>query len=572
MHSVRTPLLLLFAAILLTLSFEPFGQWYLAWAAIAPWLIVVTNSRNARRAMLCGFSGGVAFFAMNLWWLWTASVPGLIVLIAYFSAYWGVAAGAIYSLRLASPADATAPPQRERTTWPPLLENAARILSIAFTWVAVEWLRCHLIEGFPWLPLGTTQTRCVVMCQVADLGGPSIVGFWVMLINGLIAAAWLRRDALRNLAPAATLVAAVLLLVLGYGAFRLTTTSTTPGPRVMVVQSNFRHLRGGVPTATPDEVVMFFLTELESAREAKDVDLAVLPEAAFPPINEEARKELTRAGVGPFLKATNARLAAMAEQSGASLLVGGNAVTGWIADGATRVGSEIRNSAYYFPAHSTGDVQRYDKIHLVPFSERVPFATGPSWLKRWGLAIAARRASQPLTAGTLDTTSPFVLVWRDVDGDELRRLHFITPICLEGVDPRVVARMMRVAQDQKTSVKLIANLSNDGWFAAQEKHQHFQSLAFRSIEHRVPLVRSSNTGISGWIDSTGRVRETVAVDTTGSATVQVELDDRETPYSRYGDLFAGVCMGFAILGATWQFWLWRRYNSRDHSNASSCKS
>jgi apolipoprotein N-acyltransferase len=565
-RSARAPLLLLSAATLLTLSFEPFGQWYLAWIALVPWLAVVADSRSARGAMLSGFSGGVLFFALNLWWLWTASVPGLVVLIAYFSLFWGAAAGAIHFLGLSPPTTADNPSVQGRDRPGSHLGHVGRILGVAVLWVVFEWLRCHLIEGCPWLPLGVTQTPCLPMCQVADLGGPSIISFWVMLINALVAVACLHRNRLRDLAPTAAVVIAVLLLTLAYGGIRLATTRTTPGPRVMMLQSNFGHLRGGAPTATPDEVVQFFLTELETRLVGQHVDLVVLPEAAFPPINEEARRELARAAVGPFLESTNARLAAIAARSNSSLLVGGNAVTGWTIDGGARVGSEIRNAAYYFPAQSAGDVQRYDKIHLVPFSESAPFARGPSWLQRWGLTIAARRATQPLTAGTLETTVPFTLTWRPSDASEQPSLRFIAPICLEAVDARVVASMMRVAHDERKPVRLIANLSNDGWFATPEKYLHFQSIVLRSIEHRAPLVRSSNTGISGWIDSTGRIRETVAVNASGAAVARIELDDRITPYSRYGDVFAGVCMALATLAAALQVRLSLRGKAPDQPN------
>jgi apolipoprotein N-acyltransferase len=549
----RTLLLLLSSAALLTLSFEPFGQWYLAWIALVPWVAVVADSPSACGAMLRGFSGGVLFFALNLWWLWTASVPGLVVLIAYFSLFWGAAAGAIYHLGLPPSAAPTGQSPQGGAKLGTHVGHVGRIGGVAVLWVAFEWLRCHLIEGCPWLPLGVTQTPCVLMCQVADLGGPSIISFWVMLINALIASIWLYRNGLRDLGPAVALVLAVLLLTFAYGGIRLATTNTTPGPRAMMLQSNFRHLRGGAPTATPQDVVQFFLTELENKLVGQHMDLVVLPEAAFPPINEEARTELARAAVGPFLGTTNTRLTTIAARLNTSLLVGGNAVTGWTTDGSSRVGSEIRNAAYYFPAESPDDVRRYDKIHLVPFSERAPFARGPEWLQRWGLAIAASRASQPLTAGDLETTAPFILTWRPADADEQQRLRFIAPICLEAVDSRVVARMMRVAHDEQQPVKLIANLSNDGWFATQEKYQHFQALVLRSIEHRAPLVRSSNTGISGWIDSTGRVRDMVAVNTADSAIARIELDDRITLYSRYGDVFVGFCMALATLGAVFQF-------------------
>ena len=109
---------------------------------------------------------------------------------------------------------------------------------------------------------------------------------------------------------------------------------------------------------------------------------------------------------------------------------------------------------------------------------------------------------------------------------------------------------MQPAAERRKPIALIANLSNDGWFATQEKHQHLQSVVFRSIEHRVPLVRSSNTGISGWIDSTGRLRDAIAANTAGAVSVRVTLDDRVTPYSQAGDAFAAACLAlttFAVL-------------------------
>ena len=565
----RAMLLLLTTATLLTLSAAPFGQWYLAWIGLAPWLVAIEKSPSARGATMRGFSGGMLFFAMNLWWLWTASIPGMVVVVVCASLYWGAAAGVIYALGLLGPAeDPEQSTQQSDSKLGARLGSIGRLLGIAVVWVAFEWLRCNIVEGFPWLPLGVTQTPIIVMCQVADLGGPSIVSYWVMLTNALVAIAWLHRDRPRSSAPAAILVGIVLTLTAIYGGIRLFSTTTRPGPRVMVIQSDFHHLPGGAPTAMPEEVMEFLLTELEARLTEEPADLAVLPEAAFPPINAEARNELARAPVGPFLESTHQRLAAIGKQHETSLLLGGNAVTGWTNDGSARIGSEIHNSAYYFPSPPTVAEKRYDKIFLVPFSERAPFANGPAWLRSVGLAIAANRAAQPLAPGELHSFEPFELTWRQAGANGKRdSLRFIAPICLEAIDPRVVSRMMRSASGERKSVELIANLSNDGWFATQEKHQHLQSLVFRSIEHRVPLVRSSNTGISGWIDSTGRIRETVPANTSGAATARVELDDRMTIYSLHGDVFAGVCMGLVTLGAAAQFRLSLREDRDGRSKA-----
>jgi apolipoprotein N-acyltransferase len=73
--------------------------------------------------------------------------------------------------------------------------------------------------------------------------------------------------------------------------------------------------------------------------------------------------------------------------------------------------------------------------------------------------------------------------------------------------------------------------------------QHLQLAAFRCIENRVPVARSVNTGVSGFIDSVGRVHDTLAVHTTGTRTASLELDHRVAPYTHLGDVFAWLCLG-----------------------------
>lgn len=547
-------LLLLSSATLLTLAAAPFGQFYLAWIALAPWLIAVADAPTVRGATLRGAVAGVLYFTMNVWWLWTASIPGTIVLVMYFSLYWGTAAALIRALGLLRPIvrlddDGAFDENPGPATLAGRIGPAGCVVGVAMTWVALEWFRCNVVDGFPWLPIGVTQSSLPVMCQVADLGGPAIVSFWVLLLNGLAALAWLHRDRLRGLLPAAIIVGAMLLVVAAYGGGRLATTDATPGPRVALVQSNFYHLRGGALAAEPDEVVEFLLKQLDAQLSASSADLAVLPEAALPPINAEARAELARAPVGAFLTSTYQRLLELSAAHRTSLLVGGNAVTGWQVDGKARVGTEIRNAAFYYQFGSAAPEQRYDKTHLVPFSERAPFANGPAWLRQAALTIAAGRAAQPLVPGDAQAFKPFELTWQPDDADAKRTsLRFIAPICLEAIDPRAIAQMMRPTPDRRKPIALIANVSNDGWFATQEKHQHLQSVLLRTIEHRVPLVRSSNTGISGWVDSTGHIRDTIPANTSGAMTVQVELDDRATFYSRFGDVFAAGCIALTAMG------------------------
>ena len=87
------------------------------------------------------------------------------------------------------------------------------------------------------------------------------------------------------------------------------------------------------------------------------------------------------------------------------------------------------------------------------------------------------------------------------------------------------------------------NITNDGWFKGSEMPQHLQCAVFRSIENRVPTARTVNTGISGYIDSSGRAHGLIGVNREGASTALLHLDGRYTLYTRFGDAFAITCAG-----------------------------
>jgi apolipoprotein N-acyltransferase len=528
---------------LLTLSAAPYGHWYLAWVCLAPWLVAVGLAPTFGSALRRGLLAGIAYFAVNLWWLWTASITGTVVLIAYFGMYWALAAGALKTLGLLSPSRSTLEDSATSASQTKYggrqgLRIAGRVVAVALAWVAAEWLRANVAAGFPWLPLGSTQSPLPAMCQVADLGGPWIVSFWLVLPNALLAVIWIERRNAARTKFAVVMVAAILVTVAAYGAWRLHSTSARAGLRVMVIQSNVPHLPGGAPTVDRQTAAEYLLTAVESSLAEQSADLVILPEAMFPPINDEARRTLAHAPIGPSLENTYQRLLTIARAQHAALLVGGNAVTGWVERGTEHIGTEIRNSAYFIDPMADQPVSRYDKVHLARFSERAPLAIGPEWLRRLAMVISANRAEHPLTAGEPGEFAPFHIVWPPPRPDSSNansnataaaappvpsRGQFICPICLENIDPAIVAGMAFDSSKSQKRADFIANLSNDGWFAALEKHQHWQTTIFRCIENRVPMARSSNTGISGFIDSCGRVQETMRPGAVGPLVRQIEL-------------------------------------------------
>jgi apolipoprotein N-acyltransferase len=351
------------------------------------------------------------------------------------------------------------------------------------------------------------------------------------------------------------------------------------GPRVLAIQSDVRYLTGGAPAIDHQRSADHLLNVLKEALAAEPTELVVLPEGAFPPLNDEARRELARSAMGPAVERTYQRLMQLAKDHDTALVVGANAVTGWRTQNGEHFGSEIRNSAYFFDPHAKTPLSRYDKIQLVRFAERPALSGGPSWLVALAGYVSAARAAQPLVAGTLADFRPFRLEWQTAKADstaanatarasgtaERASAFFVAPICLENIDPLAVRLMIGGSSLGSKRAQFIANISNDGWFGIQEKHQHLQTVIFRCIENRVPMVRCSNTGVSAFVDSRGRVQETLGTNVERWSARQLELDNRETFYMRYGDVVATSCV--FIVGVVWAasvvHWLIER-RARNH--------
>ena len=253
----------------------------------------------------------------------------------------------------------------------------------------------------------------------------------------------------------------------------------------------------------------------------------------MPPLNAGARAELARASVGPFLNRMHAEIGGLARMGRASVITGGYFVGGWKSDGKARAADDRRNSAYFYTPDGEQSPLRYDKIELVPFAEIMPFASAPGWMRSLLMQLAAPSARLPDTRG-----DPAALTAFELPGTGAR---FITPICFENVDAPFVARMLRSTAGGGKRADFIVNLTNDGWFDDREHAQHLQAIVFRSIENRVPIARVSNTGISAFIDSAGRVTASLRPGIEGTLKQSIVLDRRETLYTRWADAFAVFC-------------------------------
>ena len=119
-------------------------------------------------------------------------------------------------------------------------------------------------------------------------------------------------------------------------------------------------------------------------------------------------------------------------------------------------------------------------------------------------------------------------------------------ICFEDTVPQVIARLFREAAADRQPDVLI-NLSNDGWFhGSAELDMHLAIGVFRAVEHRVPLARAVNTGLSALVDGNGEIRAFLPKDTEGLLAVTVPLDDRRSLYTRFGDWLGLSCLAVTI--------------------------
>jgi len=563
--------LLLVTVLLLTLAFAPIAQFYLAWVGLVPWLLVLRRLKSQRAAFLWSWLAGVIFFTANMWWLWNVTGPGMAALMVVLGLYWGAAAVVIRGAGLLEEEDRgwkiedrekpSAEPRYPLSSifYPLLSSPLIKVLLIAATWTSFEWLRGNWpLNGLPWLFLGHSQTPVLALCQVADVAGVYGITFWIASVNALGALFVLNRFHFRPLVPAAAVVAGMFVLVLGYGIFRMNQTQClSQGPALLVLQPNYPQDNTGEKSAAPDDLVVWHLRRTQEAlaqgggyEAALGADMAVWSETMMPHLNVEARTQLAGTRWGDFINEVHKELAGLAREQDTALLVGGVYGGDWKLIKDEWVAGDRRNTAYFYDRQgrlSDDPADRYDKIHIVPFGEYLPFRQSVPPLYKLFTVLSPYPVEYFLTPGDESAMTVFRLPSKDGQ----RTYRFVTPICFEDIDPILVAKMFRARSydkgDRGKAADFIVNITNDGWFMANQMPQHLQAARFRSIENRAPTARSVNTGISGFVDSCGRVSNLIPAGTEGARVQTLQLDSRLTLYTRWGDVFALLCAGATLL-------------------------
>ena len=474
---------------LLSLALPPTGVWPL-YLALVPLFVLVAKAPSARRAFWLGAAFALTFFGIYILWLPRSfSLPSMLgpffwavfpLMLAALCLFWGVVT---YLARLLGG-------RGQGTLW--LLPGL---------WVLMEWLRTQGYLGFPWGTLGylwlgspaAQEASVIGVYGLSLLAAASAALLAVPFVRAGSSGPAARRGpatAWRVLAPA--LAVALVAQAMIWGAVRLRQPVPRPDQTAVLVQGNIDPF-GRAVSPSGDLSVYTGLTSRAAAALGHAPDYVVWPEGAV----------IGYLVDGPQGRPT--RQAIQASAPGSSFIVGGRAVED---------GKEY-DSAFSLAGGRVLD--RYDKVHLVPFGERWPLlhTAAPLYHAVFGLLRL------PMLVNTTPGPGPVPL--KTADG------QVATYICYESVFPQVQRVMVR------DGARLLVNITNDAWFAeGNGAAQHFDMGNMRAIETDRYLLRAGNDGITAAVDPHGRVLERLPRHTAAALAVRFAFMDTVTPYVRYG--------------------------------------
>lgn len=476
------------SGVFLALPFNNGKLWIFAWFAFVP-LFLALEGKSLKQTFLLFFVTGVTFWAGTVYWLANVTLTGTILLVLYLALYF-----AVFGL-IIRPATRKSEPYI--------------ILFIPAVWVLLEYIRGHLLTGFPWALLGYSQYLNLPVIQIADFTGAWGISFLIILVNAaLVEIIWsLKMKLLPRLKIIVIPIVLLFVLVLAYGFFRLSffkPALVVSNPvKVSVIQGNIPQESKWDPDAR--DLIMQNYFKLTSGALKDNPDLIIWPEASLPVVLEEDPEYFIK--LRGYLNTINT-----------PLLFGS----------VTTRGGLYYNSALLLDGQGR-QLGQYDKLHLVPFGEYIPFRNVMKFL---------------------DTIAPI----GDIASGKNYTIFklpgyaqgFGVLICFEDVFPELARSFVY------RGAGVLVNITNDAWFGkTPEAYQHLAASVFRAVENRVYLARCANTGVSAFISPVGDITSAVSdqdgnnIFVSGYAAETVHFINRKPSfYNLYGDVFALACFLF----------------------------
>jgi apolipoprotein N-acyltransferase len=379
-----------------------------------------------------------------------------------------------------------------------------------FAWVVAEWLKSTGELGCPWANLGYALAQQPAWIQGASVAGAQGLTFWIVAVNALIAAALLARGWSGRIGWGFLAIAAVVLPVL-WGTARLGEARLTPLARVAIVQPNIGSHEKWVPALQDSVVRRVERLTRAAAATVPPPAVIILPETALPYYVRLEPMKLRR-------------LLDLAKEVQRPILVG-------YPDARLSAGGDVRTynaAGLVLPAGSI--VGQYEKMHLVPFGERIPFQGLFPFLGSLDLGQAEwTPGSRPVV---FHHAGP----------------SFGVLICFESIFPGLARRYAL------EGAQYLVNITNDEWFGKSAGPiQHADLAILRSVELGMGLARGANTGVSMLIDPYGRVEAKTGLFEEALLVGEIQAGIGPTTYTRWGDWISlvGLAVVLAVVALAW---------------------
>lgn len=476
------------AGFLLVASFPRIGQGWLGWLALIPLILYIDQAKSRRIAFSGGFLAGFIEFFILMRWIpeVLGRYGGLSPAVAWIAYCLLVCMLACY------PAIACALTKH----WI-LRYGRGLLLIFPLVWVLMEYAQTYTpLGGLPWLCAGYSQSNYLPIMQIAEITG--IYGISLLLLSFNTAIAWLIAQKSRRLVDYMPLITAALLIAgsMIFGQMKLGRWQLLK-PRFQVAM-----LQGNISIEDPDSVLSYKFqdgyVQMAKKLEPNGPDLLILPESPVSVFyqgsysyRKTVEKLAGRYPLGLVLSNVNYR-----ENNSDSVYF---------------------NSAFFFDKHGslTGI---YDKIHLVPFGEYIPFK------KLFFFAETISKDAGGFSPGTTYRTV-------NIGNHPANAI-----ICFEAIFPGLVRRFVNIGS------QLIINLANDGWYGISDApYQHLEIARLRAIENRRYFLRATNSGSSAIIEPTGRIQSSTGLMKEAVCRGKFDFIIETTFYTRYGDVFVFLC-------------------------------
>ncbi len=450
---------------------------------------IALEADSPRDALFHGWLAGTLAFSACLYWVaipvhhfgplpWVISASCPLLLGVYFGLYTGV-----YTLAVQWAG--------KRLHWFLLAPFAG------FLWTVLEYLRAHILTGFPWLTLAQAFGPWPLVLQItAYIGAFGLSGLLVAMC------VWFLRSTKTKNALIPALLTCGLILGPGYWLFQQPLSGDS-GVRVAVIQGNIEQHRKWDREYQQDTVEKYLRLSRKALKES-NAELLVWPETAVPFFLQE--DSALRQRISVFCRKHETAL-----------------VTGAPGYGKTRDITHLYNRAYLIDERGRVSAS-YAKNHLVPFGEYVPLGSWIPYVDKLvpGMGdFSSGNSAAPLVQGDL-ALGPL--------------------ICYEIIFPHEVQERV------EHGANLLLNMSNDAWFGRSSgPDQHWNQAVLRAVEQGRYLIRSTNTGVSGFIDPRGRSMDRTSLFTATSRVHQIRPISGQTFFSANYELLRWLYSGLAVL-------------------------